>query len=110
MYLSNINKYKKSIYTSKKRRLKIIQEIVFNYLSLNPCVDCGITDVVVLEFDHKSNKEFNIGEAIKQGTSHKRILNEITKCEVRCANCHKRKTHQDQNSWRYKLNKERSKK
>lgn len=63
------------------------------YLSINPCVDCGERDVRVLEFDHvRGQKEYNIADFVRIGTAWKRILLEIAKCEVRCANCHRRKT------------------
>ena len=55
------------------------------------CVDCGITDWRVLEFDHiKGDKKFNIGEYQRFGMEL--LKEEIRKCEVRCANCHRIKT------------------
>tara|TARA_B110001452_G_scaffold90736_2_gene74683 strand:+ start:113 stop:508 length:396 start_codon:yes stop_codon:yes gene_type:complete len=55
------------------------------------CVDCKITDWRVLEFDHvKGEKKGNIGDM--KSSSFKIIKEEIRKCEVRCANCHRIKT------------------
>ena len=50
------------------------------------CKQCGNNDHRVLEFHHLSDKEFNVGEGIK--FSKERLLKEIAKCEVLCANCH----------------------
>jgi hypothetical protein len=66
---------------------------VISYLQTHPCVDCGETDVVVLEFDHvRGCKERTISSMLVQGYSFAKILEEIAKCDVRCANCHRRKT------------------
>lgn len=66
---------------------------VNEYLSSHPCIDCGEADVRVLEFDHvRENKEGNIGDYVRGGLAWQRILLEISKCDVRCANCHRRKT------------------
>jgi hypothetical protein len=68
---------------------------VDNYLSTHSCVDCGEEDPVVLEFDHVfGKKKDNIADAIQKAWSLKKIQEEIIKCEVRCANCHRRKTHE----------------
>lgn len=68
-------------------------EFVWKYLLDHPCVDCGEGDPIVLEFDHVSgNKLFNISHAIRRGFSISSIEEEIRKCEVRCANCHRRVT------------------
>jgi hypothetical protein len=64
------------------------------HLKAHPCVDCGETDPVVLEFDHvRGEKHFNIGEAVRRNTSLARLEVEIAKCEIRCANCHRKKTY-----------------
>jgi hypothetical protein len=67
------------------------------YLEANPCVDCGETDIVVLEFDHvgeEGTKEFNISDATRFGYGMPKLKAEIAKCEVRCANCHRKKTYE----------------
>lgn len=58
------------------------------------CVDCGINDPDVLEFDHRdpSQKSFTIGSSSGVGGTRERLLDEINKCDVRCANCHRKRT------------------
>lgn len=69
------------------RRYALLAE----YLHQHPCVDCGETDPVVLEFDHLGNKSFNVAYGMR-ARSWEAVLAEIEKCEVVCANCHKRRT------------------
>lgn len=70
------------------------REFVEGYLSTHPCIDCGETDIVVLEFDHiKDDKINNISDGINRAWSIKKLQDEINKCEVRCANCHRRITY-----------------
>jgi hypothetical protein len=71
-----------------------IRVFINNYLKGNPCVDCGEADTIVLEFDHVAGKDFNISDATRKGVSMKRLKDEIAKCEVRCANCHRKKTYE----------------
>lgn len=100
---------------NKKNRQKIKNDkrrnrnrnYVLEYLSEHPCVDCGETDPVVLEFDHIRDKDKKISDLINY--SHNRLKEEILKCEVRCSNCHKRKTSKEQNWYkeRYEKNNEK---
>jgi hypothetical protein len=64
---------------------------LIEFLKTHPCVDCGETDPLVLEFDHLVDKAFDIGAAIPY-RRWQSILDEIAKCEVVCANCHRRRT------------------
>src|ERR1041385_343252 len=84
------------IYIAKARKrnkfvLAQIQRYVWEYLSKHSCIDCGESDIVVLEFDHQGNKRHLLSEIIKERSSLLRVKQEIEKCVVRCANCHKRK-------------------
>lgn len=79
--------------SSRDKCKKRNREVVTNYLKDNPCVDCGNTDIRVLEFDHvEDNKEGNISHAVNNAWSLKRLKSEMAKCEIRCANCHRIKT------------------
>ncbi|MEK6226201.1 MAG: hypothetical protein AABM40_07875 [Chloroflexota bacterium] len=62
------------------------------YLRSHPCVDCGETDIVVLQFDHVRDKKRDLARMINGGWTWAAIEREIAKCEVRCANCHRVKT------------------
>jgi len=65
---------------------------LWDYLVNHPCVDCGQDDPVVLEFDHLENKEAAVSNMISRRFSWQAIEREIRKCEVRCANCHRKRT------------------
>jgi hypothetical protein len=66
-------------------------EWLLDYFMLHPCVDCGESDPVVLEFDHLRDKRTGITKVIANG-SWAKFLAEIEKCEVVCVNCHRRRT------------------
>ncbi len=78
---------------------------VISYLKEHPCVDCGETDVVVLDFDHKdpTTKRDDLGRLIAVGYSWEYLQTEMNKCDVRCSNCHRRKTARERNTlrWQY---------
>src|SRR5882672_11480245 len=75
------------------RRAEVGQKII-EYLREHPCVDCGERDIVVLEFDHVGEKVADISVYAGGGRTWERVKAEIEKCEVRCANCHRRKTRE----------------
>ena len=67
------------------------KERVLDFLLDHPCVDCGEADPVVLEFDHRGDKAFTVAAALHWHVRWDVIAEEIDKCEVRCANCHRRR-------------------
>jgi hypothetical protein len=71
------------------------------YLSMRACISCGIRDIAVLEFDHRDakSKRSTVSRLIGQAISWRTILAEIEKCDVMCANCHRRRTAR-QFGWR----------
>jgi hypothetical protein len=66
---------------------------LMTYLDSHPCVDCGQADLVVLQFDHRDGTEkvSTIG-AMLNHSSWAKLLAEVAKCDVRCANCHRLRT------------------
>lgn len=76
-------------------RVRKLKQELWDYKASHPCIDCGEPDPIVLEFDHMdgTNKEDNISAMVNGGCSPARIIAEIEKCDVRCANCHRRRTH-----------------
>ena len=99
-YLDNRQKYIDKAKRINSTYRKTVQQFIIDYLLQHCCVDCGEADIVVLEFDHLADKSFNISSAIVKGKTIERIKEEIDKCEVRCANCHRRKTSKANNSYR----------
>lgn len=80
----------------RNRQIAANRQNLLDYLRYHPCVDCGESDVVVLDFDHRSNKLRNVSRMVSAGTSWDSILAEIAKCDVVCANDHRRRTAKSQ--------------
>ena len=64
---------------------------LIEFFKTHPCLDCGEADPVVLEFDHLGDKAFNISSGL-HARSWEAVLAEMKKCEIVCANCHRRRT------------------
>lgn len=89
---NNIEKYRKKARDNKNKFYKIKREKLNEYKK-GGCIICGEKELVCLDFHHldSSEKDFDIGKQfhIKQFS---KIEEEIKKCVVLCANCH-RKVH-----------------
>jgi hypothetical protein len=84
-------------YTLTQRNLAYVHRYLQRF---GKCVDCGITDDRVLEFDHIQGEKIDgVVRLASQLASISRIKDEIRKCEIRCCNCHRIKTQQ-QFGWR----------
>lgn len=96
----NAAHYKKTSHSpkrlaNKQARVDKGKSYIFAYLKKNPCVDCGETDIEILQFDHKvmlRRKGSRVTDLVE--CSIERIQREIDLCEVRCGNCHLRRTRQ----------------
>ena len=77
----------------KERAINKAKAYVSDYLSKHHCVDCGEADPDVLDFDHvRGEKVCDVSHMVQCGFRLWRIVDEIEKCEVRCANDHRRIT------------------
>lgn len=94
-YREHRERYREHQRRNQPKRRERNRRKLLEYLADKSCVDCGETDRVVLELDHvRGEKNFNIGSMVSM-FSWQRIAAELEKCEVRCANCHRRKTARD---------------
>ncbi len=102
-YQRNRSKYIQKARTRNKEQIKINYEYIVAYLRDHPCADCGESDIVVLEFDHQRDKVADVSVLARDGYSLDKIKREIDKCEVVCANCHRRRTAKQFGTYRYQI-------
>ena len=60
-----------------------------------PCSDCGVRyPYYVMDFDHRPDevKSFNIANSTTKGMQQ--LKSEVAKCDIVCANCHRKRSHQ----------------
>lgn len=77
-----------SVARARTRALEIVLEF-----KITGCVDCGESDSVVLDCHHRDQekKSFGISKRIRSGVAEATLRKELAKCEVLCANCHRRR-------------------
>ena len=87
-------KNKEYYYKKTKKRMEKVVEWFSEYKNNLSCSKCGESHVATLDFHHRnpSEKEENISHVLRRGWGIERIKSEIGKCDVLCANCH-RKLH-----------------
>jgi hypothetical protein len=72
------------------------REEVQQYKSSTPCADCQQSyPHYVMDFDHVHGEKLaNVADITRVNHSRKKVWDEIAKCELVCANCHRIRTHQ----------------
>ena len=94
-YIREHYKNNKQYYLDKAKKRQIDLATVIREAKSKPCTDCGVEYAYyVMQFDHLGDKEYDIALMARRGFSIKKIMAEIAKCEVVCANCHCERTHQ----------------
>lgn len=81
-------------YESKKRKFADIRQYIQDRKS-NPCADCGnVYPTYVMDFDHlpQYEKSFNLARFQSMNKSMRQVVDEIKKCDLVCANCHRIRT------------------
>jgi hypothetical protein len=89
-YAANRTKHIAAIVARSRVAREAARRWLGGYLLSHPCVDCGMADVRVLDFDHRpdSDKSGDVMRLVNDGFSLRRIQAEVAKCDVRCRNCH----------------------
>ncbi len=71
-----------------------IAKFLIDYKESSGCSDCGGKyPYWVLDLDHIRDKEFNISGYRHFTASLEKVKEEVRKCEVVCANCHRTRTY-----------------
>lgn len=87
-YQDNRVRHLRNVRRSTDRRRAQMRQIIASRFTTG-CVDCGIRDYRVLEFDHvRGTKLCNINLVVRNGYAITTLVREINKCDVRCKNCH----------------------
>lgn len=82
-------------------RRQAARKFLRDWFKTHPCIDCGESDPLCLDCDHRGDKKANVSDLVSRGSSIKNILSEIRKCDIRCANCHRRKTAKERNYYNF---------
>jgi hypothetical protein len=91
----------KSYYARSKARKEENRKWLLQLLSGKCCVDCGENDPIVLDFDHVRGVKSGCVSQMLHERSKESVISEIEKCEVRCANCHRRKTARERGWYKF---------
>lgn len=93
-YKKNTEKHRAIAYEVNRKKKSYLQELVNSIKGEYGCQNCDEDDPDCLDFHHldPSKKEFTISEQIRKKVNPDKLLAEISKCIVICANCH-RKLH-----------------
>ena len=102
-YLRNRVAHKEHVRVTSRVRIVNNRARLAAFKAEHPCVDCGESDPIVLEFDHLRDKKWNVSEMISGAFPWTTVELELEKCVVRCANCHRRKTSAERNGREYRL-------
>ena len=90
-YERNRQRYVDQARVRKQALARARTRYLIDFFASNPCSDCGEPDPVVLEFDNLGDKLVAIVQSLPY-RAWDSILAEMAKCEVVCANCHRRRT------------------
>jgi hypothetical protein len=84
-------------YEWQKRRRKELRQWWDELKATKRCDHCGESAPECLHFHHRdpSQKKDTLSNAVGQGWTKERLLEELAKCDVLCANCHM-KRHWDE--------------
>jgi hypothetical protein len=92
---SDYRKHREAYNANRKRYRQSMVDFIWEQKQGKICSEegCEVSNPIMLEFDHLGDKEFNLGSAPTKGYSRERVLREIAKCEIVCANHHRVRTH-----------------
>jgi hypothetical protein len=84
---------REAVCVSRRKRKADLRAWLAQYKAGLMCAGCGETHPATLDFHHTdaTTKERTLGDAVRAMWSRRKVLAEIAKCEVLCANCHRKR-------------------
>jgi hypothetical protein len=84
--------HRAQVAVTREAKREPLRRRLLEHLAMHPCADCGERDLRVLEFDHVDAKQESIGGMLNRGVPLHVLEGELDRCDVVCANCHRRRT------------------
>lgn len=83
----------KKYYRNKNKQKTKRHEELLRQLKSNPCVDCGgVFPWYCMDFDHRDSASKKAPVSRLRSTSKRLLLEEVAKCDLVCAICHRKRT------------------
>lgn len=96
-------KYQKNYQATWGRKHRAERFVWLDEVKNSPCLDCGQKfPPECMDFDHRvpATKLFDVSLGVVSGRSVESVKEEIAKCDLICANCHRIRTARQQNRGR----------
>ena len=79
------------------RNREAINDYIRSVKESTPCADCGnYYGYWIMDFDHLKDKSFSLSRHSHHTKKLETVKDEIAKCDVVCANCHRDRTYSRQ--------------
>ena len=83
---------RQAVYDKKNRKRERLRQMLRSAKEV-PCTDCGVRyPYYVMDFDHVDGEKVMLVSQLVNRGSVSKLMAEIAKCEVVCANCHRIRT------------------
>jgi len=92
-YQNNKEKEKQRTSIVKKKYRQWFKDLKMTF----KCSKCSEDHISCLDFHHidPKEKEFNLSQALNRGIGKEKLLKEIEKCIILCANCHRKEHYKE---------------
>lgn len=85
-----------SLYIGERKKSDSRQRFLDAVVKTAGCIDCGYNEsAIAMDFDHVRGEKINHVARLKFA-SWEKLTQEIMKCDIRCANCHRIVTQERQ--------------
>jgi len=103
-YEDNRRKYLEKATKHRRVTAKVLREKMVKLLQGRCCQTCGFDNIVTLEFHHRNpdDKLMCVSDMLARNHSWAKILLEIEKCDILCANCHRIETAKQNNTYKHR--------